>query len=462
MVRGKGFNPFSFRSPSKRVLSALSRGGTVSIPSPSGLLQNGQSTGCVFAFPVSIPSPSGLLQNADAFASAAQIPFQSLLLQVSFKTVLQPEVLRLSRFNPFSFRSPSKRGLLRIDTCRCRFNPFSFRSPSKRSRALWRKNCRVSIPSPSGLLQNRVAGRFLYRSGRFNPFSFRSPSKQEKAAVLHQHHSFNPFSFRSPSKLFQEKRQMITLKFQSLLLQVSFKTSPRPLWTVSVRFQSLLLQVSFKTTVAAEVDYVSAFQSLLLQVSFKTELLDSVIVCRLFQSLLLQVSFKTQVETNFYRTNCFNPFSFRSPSKPRRGQRDSGRTVVFQSLLLQVSFKTGRSRECASAFRFNPFSFRSPSKPGRDQFSTDQLCFNPFSFRSPSKPSVRVYYSKVTEFQSLLLQVSFKTAAEARLEVVVVSIPSPSGLLQNLGRRDMRRKRDVSIPSPSGLLQNSRSLRRCT
>jgi len=58
--------------------------------------------------------------------------------------------------------------------------------------------------------------------------------------------------------------------------------------------------------------------------------------------------------------------------------------------------------------RFNPFSFRSPSKrlgPSHRQVS---MRFNPFSFRSPSKQRLGVVVRRC-RFQSLLLQVSFKT-----------------------------------------------------
>ena len=62
--------------------------------------------------------------------------FQSLLLQVSFKTVSAFRYVGACRFNPFSFRSPSKLMKRMIIVTQHRFNPFSFRSPSKRRRRL--------------------------------------------------------------------------------------------------------------------------------------------------------------------------------------------------------------------------------------------------------------------------------------------------------------------------------------
>jgi len=132
MVRGRRFNPFSFRSPSKlgrfRECECSFR---VSIPSRSGLLQNGarRQVESNFCFnPFSFRSPSKQIKRL--FVAAAKA-FQSLLVQVSFKTGGAVMSTSLPRFNPFSFRSPSKRWIMRVDTCRC-----------------------VSIPSRSGLLQN--------------------------------------------------------------------------------------------------------------------------------------------------------------------------------------------------------------------------------------------------------------------------------------------------------------------
>ena len=152
--------------------------GWVSIPSPSGLLQNDKGPRAAPARRmVSIPSPSGLLQNRKSTSITLTTAFQSLLLQVSFKTadrlVGSPE----RRFNPFSFRSPSKR----------------------RTDSLVPPNV-VSIPSPSGLLQNQ--GRPVVRL----PVGFQSlllqvSFKTKPGEILAGLTRFNPFSFRSPSKL---------------------------------------------------------------------------------------------------------------------------------------------------------------------------------------------------------------------------------------------------------------------
>ena len=63
---------------------------------------------------------------------------------------------------------------------------------------------------------------------------------------------------------------------------------------MTYRFQSLLLQVSFKTPAKRRCHWLAGFQSLLLQVSFKT-IRDRELRRQeeWFQSLLLQVSFKT-------------------------------------------------------------------------------------------------------------------------------------------------------------------------
>jgi len=128
----RGFNPFSFRSPSKHR--------TVFGP-VDGL--------------VSIPSRSGLLQNAVCSASTPADAFQSLLVQVSFKTQRRD----------------------RADYQHDRFNPFSFRSPSKPPPAQNPVPAFVSIPSRSGLLQNALLRPSAQSDRSFNPFSFRSPSK---------------------------------------------------------------------------------------------------------------------------------------------------------------------------------------------------------------------------------------------------------------------------------------------
>jgi len=81
-----------------------------------------------------------------------------------------------------------------------------------------------------------------------------------------------------------------------------------------------------------------SFQSLLLQVSFKTANENRRISCRVVSipspSGLLQNSELQEKQ----KTVGFNPFSFRSPSKPGEDWVDL--LAKFQSLLLQVSFKT--------------------------------------------------------------------------------------------------------------------------
>ena len=175
------FNPFSFRSPSKRPGGSPlgpqgCRFNPFSFRSPS---KHGEIVGLPAPEPVSIPSPSGLLQNSASFTHWYSNRFQSLLLQVSFKTTSSCGSTGGTCFNPFSFRSPSKRpGGSPLGPQGCRFNPFSFRSPSKR----W-----------------SVAG-ITARPG-FNPFSFRSPSKRGiHLTTKPENWRFNPFSFRSPSK----------------------------------------------------------------------------------------------------------------------------------------------------------------------------------------------------------------------------------------------------------------------
>jgi len=156
-MRINSFNPFSFRSPSKRLLNGFFEQPTVSIPSPSGLLQNFGRQRMSEVKCVSIPSPSGLLQNRYEVGCCSLGLFQSLLLQVSFKT----------------------------------------------STTLTTVPGTVSIPSPSGLLQNLRQHHVAY------------------------HERFNPFSFRSPSKRCNQLEPPPLAAFQSLLLQVSFKTGNR-------------------------------------------------------------------------------------------------------------------------------------------------------------------------------------------------------------------------------------------
>ena len=217
--------------------------------------------------------------------------FQSLLLQVSFKTRRMTHIMRSTGFNPFSFRSPSKRN----DQCNCTrrsvsipspsgllqnrnlplilwtfhcFNPFSFRSPSKRGHLPMWCGTAVSIPSPSGLLQNGLPDGFWTTPERFNPFSFRSPSKHERI----QEWADGSVSIPSPSGLLQN------------FGYGAFGNAGR----VSIPSPSGLLQ----NPNGLEVTEKEAFQS-----------------------LLLQVSFKTSLGLTSLGPNGFNPFSFRSPSK---------------------------------------------------------------------------------------------------------------------------------------------------
>jgi len=172
----------------------------------------------------------------------------------------------------------------------------------------------------------------------------------------------------------------------------------------------------------------------------------------MFQSLLLQVSFKTAVARCVgNEIGRFNPFSFRSPSKRRTGGTgyQSFVSIPSPSGLLQ------------NAGYHNPaqWTVSIPSPSGllqngclNDSYTDSR--FNPFSFRSPSKRCSRLSMT-LAGFQSLLLQVSFKTERTAESWPSLVSIPSPSGLLQNnYGPWIMPGTEGVSIPSPSGLLQN--------
>ena len=153
--------------------------------------------------------------------------------------------------------------------------------------------------------------------------------------------------------------------FQSLLLQVSFKTAIRSADGRVVAFQSLLLQVSFKTPRRQPAWAAGmSFQSLLLQVSFKTMVRGRNNRPPGFQSLLLQVSFKTQRHLHRQSIPRFNPFSFRSPSK--RGDHWSPRTADVSIPSPSGLLQNGRSRlTIHGPISFNPFSFRSPSKRGK-------------------------------------------------------------------------------------------------
>jgi len=171
------FNPFSFRSPSKL---------------PQDQLWSVER--------VSIPSPSGLLQNAYLARYRVEALFQSLLLQVSFKTGNPQDAYSHSRFQSLLLQVSFKTLTHSRRQLRSRFNPFSFRSPSKRFCSPKYCGYHVSIPSPSGLLQNAVCS----------------------ASTL-----ADAVSIPSPSGLLQNDRGRCGGRiagFQSLLLQVSFKT----------------------------------------------------------------------------------------------------------------------------------------------------------------------------------------------------------------------------------------------
>ena len=127
---------------------------------------------------------------------------------------------------------------------RC-FNPFSFRSPSKPRRRLARPSFYVSIPSPSGLLQN-YTGAGLWLTEAFQSLLLQVSFKTITGFRWELDLRFNPFSFRSPSKR-EGRCTPARLQFQSLLLQVSFKTESIQSLPEGRTFQSLLLQVSFKT-----------------------------------------------------------------------------------------------------------------------------------------------------------------------------------------------------------------------
>jgi len=177
------FHPFSrrFYATSAAALTVCRK--VISIPSPSGLLQNAlwrKNSLSTYCFnPFSFRSPS---KPSPGRKNRAPRPFQSLLLQVSFKTPSDATLCPGDRFNPFSFRSPSKRTWPAIAWRRCRFNPFSFRSPSKPGgkqnedkhsfqslllQVSFKTANRmrihipgvVSIPSPSGLLQNEESSK---------------------------------------------------------------------------------------------------------------------------------------------------------------------------------------------------------------------------------------------------------------------------------------------------------------
>jgi|GEM_PF-458910 len=360
----------------------------VSIPSPSGLLQNGGSLKSKIGG-VSIPSPSGLLQNEDLVKIIAPLGF-----------------------NPFSFRSPSKRGRLPMWCPSRGFNPFSFRSPSKPQlpgvESGWGFNP-FSFRSPS-----KPEGRTDVLRNGFNPFSFRSPSKRWAYPLANPSPGFNPFSFRSPSKPYGTQTQTGQQQFQSLLLQVSFKTCYGRTAAIKTSFQSLLLQVSFKTMSRSTLHGPISFNPFSFRSPSKPTAVrenGQIVVSIPSPSGLLQ----NGVRVYYSQVVGFNPFSFRSPSKRKGAMIQSSivfvsipspsgllqnihvtkphPSLVFQSLLLQVSFKT---------------LAQAAARLGR-------VGFNPFSFRSPSKRSTLLAQAAARLFQSLLLQVSFKTHVEINL-----------------------------------------------
>jgi len=196
-------------------------------------------------------------------------------------------------------------------------------------------------------------------------------------------------------------------------------------------FQSLLVQVSFKTPFFQRARR-SGFQSLLVQVSFKTPTTETI------RPASVSIPSRSGLLQNAGRTNygpwiSFNPFSFRSPSK--RDQRRKGKCLSVSIPSRSGLLQNPSPEEILAEIRFNPFSFRSPSKRGNTDAYGCTTGFNPFSFRSPSKRSASMF-----------------------VDAGHVSIPSRSGLLQNaVDQRSLRAK--VSIPSRSGLLQNA--LGRC-
>jgi len=176
-------------------------------------------------------------------------------------------------------------------------------------------------------------------------------------------------------------------------------------------FQSLLLQVSFKTWAAAICGEKETFQSLLLQVSFKT--------AEAYEDALESLG--------------FNPFSFRSPSKraPHRCMSVWSVSIPSPSGLLQNRMKAN----IPGVSRFNPFSFRSPSKPPAATICAGDRLFQSLLLQVSFKTmKVSEYHVESLGFQSLLLQVSFKTRQDNIPNQDFVSIPSPSGLLQNRDR----------------------------
>ncbi len=277
-----GFNPFSFRSPSKRQLAispgSFSRGfNPFSFRSPSKLTPASYlATTPRYSFnPFSFRSPSKQISHG----VQAFVQFQSLLVQVSFKTGDAGRVGRWYGFNPFSFRSPSKHIEHSISLLARLFQSLlvqvSFKTKVESN--FYRTN--VSIPSRSGLLQN------------------------------------------TPQCCRRQLRK-VSIPSRSGLLQ-----NPRRLARSSRgrRFQSLLVQVSFKTTSAQGRCGIPLFQSLLVQVSFKTQILrQHHITYRLFQSLLVQVSFKTE--------------------ERRQIMTNTKVSIPSRSGLLQNAFRTGCSR----------------------------------------------------------------------------------------------------------------------
>jgi len=312
--------------------------------------------------------------------------FQSLLLQVSFKTTRRQSTTKPPSFNPFSFRSPSKHaGRTNYGPWYC-FNPFSFRSPSKHAlESLSQNDCfnPFSFRSPS---KPRCCRRRDGLRG-FNPFSFRSPSKRRQRHVVLRR-CFNPFSFRSPSK--RRTRHVRSCHGVSIPSPSGLLQNTHPVWVgLTLSFQSLLLQVSFKTLPHDCVVRINV------SIPSPSGLLQN------------RNSDRQRLELRF------NPFSFRSPSKRRSGISTSARRVSIPSPsgLLQ---NTPEPKDGIVLI----VSIPSPSgllQNWAGLTSSVRTRFNPFSFRSPSKPP-RKQCQKTATFQSLLLQVSFKTRTLERLQ----------------------------------------------
>jgi len=127
----------------------------------------------------------------------------------------------------------------------------------------------VSIPSRSGLLQNNADADM--RTIKAVSIPSRSGLLQNNADA--DMRTIKAVSIPSRSGLLQNVGVdgfISGMLFQSLLVQVSFKTAARTTGLGASRFQSLLVQVSFKTGCGVDSGDVEAFQSLLVQVSFKT------------------------------------------------------------------------------------------------------------------------------------------------------------------------------------------------